>query len=63
MDQGTKEESCLPVHWLLGIQTSVLAIDAEEAHKAAVASLWCGPGAPGDKPSKLRQTLDFRRAL
>lgn len=33
------------------------------AHKAAVASLWCGPGAPGEKPCKLGQTLDFSRAL
>ena len=51
------------MHWVIGIQTSVLAIDDEVARKPAAASLCNGPGAPGNKPIKLSQTVDFRRAL
>lgn len=39
--------SCPHVHWVIGIQTSVLAVDLIVAHKPAPAPLGCGLEAPG----------------
>lgn len=38
MCQGAWEEFCPPMHWILGIQTLVLAVNPEVAHELAPAS-------------------------
>ena len=46
--QGTQEESCPPVHQLIGRQTSVLAAKPAVACELAPATLGCSPGAAGE---------------
>ena len=46
--QGTQEESCPPVHQVIGIQTTVLPVDLEVAHALAKAPLSCSLGTPGE---------------
>lgn len=46
--QGGWEESCPPVHWEIGRQISVPAVDRAEAHGLAPAPLGLGPGALGE---------------
>lgn len=45
--------------WVIGVQTFILAVDPEVAGKPALAPLRQSLGAPGDKPTKLGQTVDF----
>ena len=44
--QGTQEESCPPMHWVIGIQNSVLAVDSAVASELAPVPLNHGLGAP-----------------
>lgn len=54
---GTWEESHMPVSWIIGLQTSVLAIDPEVAHDLAPAD-HCHKL---EAPDKLSPTVDFLR--
>lgn len=46
--QGNWEQSHLSVHLVIGIQTSVPAVDPAVAHELSPAPLGCGLGIPGE---------------
>lgn len=59
---GTQEETYSPVHWVIGIQNSVLAVELAEASEQAPITFSCGQGKPGG--CCLRQTpTDYRDSV
>lgn len=55
--QRAWEESCLPLPWVIGLQTSVQALNPEVAHEPGPAPHSHGLGAPGSKPAELSPTI------